>query len=222
MPEQYIHTLIAAPPEFEPTPEQVVAFFNGILDIGASPTSAKLIVMKPSGRLRFFTDPLTGEKKPFPAHDRVVPERTADLVSLIQSASEFSVSLDGQGPPRRPPLALYYDGARFEGDYGFAVRCQLRPKAVCTSDLWDDEDRALPMFGEVCSPVVDVGRFRNPTSGAVIEVAGAHCSRFWVEFEFGKWLLPKIESSLELLDPAITGLADSVFATKFVQGLHLV
>ena len=222
MAEQYVHTLIACDPEFAPIPEQVVTFFEGLVNIGASPTSAKLIVMKPSGRFRFFTDPLTGKKKSFSANDHVVLESAADLASMIQSLPQYCVSLDGQGPPRRPPFALYYNGARFEGEYGFTVRCKVRREPTCTSDLADDDRGVLPKFGEACSPLADVGRFRNPASGALIEVAGAGCARLWVEFEFGKWLLPKIEDSLNILDPAIDELASRAFGTKFAQGLHLL
>jgi len=223
MPEQYAHTLIARDPEFAPTYGQIIAFFDGLTNIGASPVSAKLVVMKPSGRLRSFTDPLTGEKKSFPAHDRVVLENIADLASTIQMLQQYIVSLDGQGPPRRPPFALYHNGASFDGEYGFAVRCCLRAEPVCTSDLGDNEDRgALAEFGQSCSTLSETGRFRNPANGAVIEVAGAGCARFWVEFEFGKWLLPKIEDSLDILDPAITKLANWAFAMEFAQGLHLL
>jgi hypothetical protein len=59
---------------------------------------------------------------------------------------------------------------------------------------------------------------RNP--GALIEVASASCSRFWIEFEFGRWLLPNIESSLDILDPAITKLAAESFRLSFAQGFH--
>ena len=35
----------------------------------------------------------------------------------------------------------------------------------------------------------------------LMEVANASCGGFWIEFEFGRWLLPKIDDSLEILDP---------------------
>jgi hypothetical protein len=214
MAEQYVHTLIARDPAFAPAPEQIVAFFDGLANVGASPTSARLILMTPSGRLRFFSDPLTGEKKSFPAHDRVVLVGTADLSPMIRPLQQYFVSLDGQGPPRRPPFVLYHNGAPFEGEYGFTVRCRLRAEPVCMSDL--------PEFGQACTTFGEAGLFRNPANGAVIEVAGAGCARFWIEFEFGKWLLPKIEDSLEILDPAIVTLANQVFAIAFAQGLHLL
>jgi hypothetical protein len=214
MSEQYVHMLIAHDPGFAPAPEQIVAFFDGLASIGASPTSPKLILMKPSGRLRFFTDPLTGEKKSFPAHDRVVLGETADLAPLIQPLQEYFVSLDGQGPTQRPPFMLYHNAAPFEGEYGFSVHCRLRAEPVCTSDL--------PKFGQACSALGEAGVFRNPESGAVIEVAGAGCARFWIEFEFGKWLLPKIGVSLDILELGIVALTNQAFAMEFAQGLHLL
>jgi len=41
-----------------------------------------------------------------------------------------------------------------------------------------------------------------------------------VEFEFGKWLLPKIDDSLNVLNPSIAAMADQAFSTTLKQGFH--
>jgi hypothetical protein len=62
------------------------------------------------------------------------------------------------------------------------------------------------------------GIFRNPKTGAAIEVQNAACARFWIEFQFGKWLFPKIGDSLDLLRPSILAVASDIFRTSLAQG----
>ena len=89
------------------------------------------------------------------------------------------------------------------------------------SDLDDEETGCdVPFFGKPCGKQSRTALFRHPLTGALIEVANASCARFWVEFEFGKWLLPKIDDSLNILDPAITDLTDQCFGLAFAQGFH--
>jgi hypothetical protein len=55
----------------------------------------------------------------------------------------------------------------------------------------------------------------------VIEVAGAGCARFWVEFELGKSLFPPFDrGDLEFLDPGIVAGAERLFGVGFAQGCH--
>ncbi len=220
--EQYLHTLISSDPDFSPTPEQVAQFLKGLSALGAAPLNPTLLVLKHSGRFRSFKNPVTGESKSIPAYDRVVLQSNSEVASAIGLAQQYFVSLDGQGPPNIPPFPLYdLEGSAFTEDYGLIVRCCLRPEPVSMSDLGDQRTVSeRPRFGEVCAPHNTTGLFSHPVTNQVIEVPNAGCARFWVEFEFGKWLLPKIENSLEILDPTIARLATGTLGVTFVQGFH--
>jgi hypothetical protein len=219
--EQYVHTLIPNDPRFSPTAEQIVHFLEGLSALGAAPLNPELLVLKPSGRLRTFSDPMTGETRSFPANDRVTVKSTADLAPTIDVLQHYYVALEGQGPPRLPPFPLYFEDAPVTRNYGFTAACCLRPEPVSMSDLGDEQTEGeIPSFGEACTALRGTALFRHPATEELIEVTDAGCARFWVEFEFGKWLLPHIGSSLEILDPTITELATVSFALPFAQGFH--
>lgn len=220
MAEQYLHTLIPSDANFVPRPEQVKHFIDALSRLGAEPLNSTLILVKPSGRLRTFTDPITGEPRSIPGNERVVLESTADLPPAIGTLREYLVAVDGDGPPRVPAFPLYLEDAPFTETYGFAVRCCLKSERVSMSCLADDQTGSdVPIFGEPCSK--QDALFQHPATGELIEVANVGSARFWVEFEFGKWLMPKIGSSLNILDPSILATADHAFSTHFTQGFYL-
>jgi hypothetical protein len=49
-------------------------------------------------------------------------------------------------------------------------------------------------------------------------VPDAACARFWVEFEFGKWLVPKVEESFDLIHPSLLTTAIECFGVGFAPG----
>ena len=208
--EQYVHCLIPLEPEFAPAPEQVVSFLDGLSAMEAAPVDSTMVVMKPSGRVRYGTDPLTGEKKISPAQDRTVIGTSADLAHNIEELSEYSVALDGQGPPTVSPFPVYANSTKFTEKYSLIVRCCLKSKAVLMSAPYENDSSAN--FGNAV--------FYHPRSGKTIEIRGTGRARFWVEFEFGKWLLPRIEDSLHILEPAIPALAQKSFGIEFTQGFY--
>lgn len=219
--EQYVHTLIPNDPQFSPTSEQVTRFLDGLSALGAAPLNPELLVLKSSGRLRSFTDPLTGETKSFPANNRVPLRSTVELAPTIEALQQYCVALQGLGPPRLPPFPLYSENSPFTGTYSFTVGCCLRAEPVSMSDLGDEQtENQEPSFGEAYRGRRRTGLFSHPVTGELIEVANASCARFWVELEFGKWLLPNIGGSLEILDPAITKLTSESFRLPFAQGFH--
>jgi hypothetical protein len=223
MAEQYVHTLIPREAQYVPNPEQIIRFCDGLSALGAAPLNLKLSLMKPSGRVRSFTNPLTGGTRSIPANDRVTLESTASLVSTIGTLQQYFVALEGQGPPTLPPFALYLNDAPFAGSYGFIVRCRLRNEPVSMSDLAGEQTGdEVPSFGEPCGTHHAMGLFRHPVTSERIEVANAACARFWLEFEFGKWVVPKIANSLNILDSAIVGLANDSYGLGFAQGCHLL
>jgi len=227
--EQYIHTLISVDSEFVPDSAQVASFFDELVSqFKFSPIFDRqrflpgLVVAKPSGRLRWGTDPMTGEKVSVPAWDRLNPERFEDIPALIEGSEHYTVMQSGQWVGKdRPVILLTTDGVLCEENYICTVSCERRPVAVSTS-AWDSEagpnTRDIPEFGSVCKNKIRNGIFPNPWTGDVIEVANAGCARFWIEFEFGKFIYPKITDSLEVLSLPIVLGVEQCFRTKFAQG----
>jgi hypothetical protein len=219
--EQYVHTLIPQDVQFCPNPEQVSRFVDGLTKLGAAPLDAKLKILKPSGRVRSFTDPLTGGIRTIPGKEIVALDSAANLGGIISALDQYVLAMEGHGPPTLPAFPLYVNGAHFANNYAFSVHCCVEAGPVSMSDLGDEPSgNEVPVFGESCRKQSGTGLFRHPITSALIEVANASCDRFWIEFEFGKWLLPKIDDSLNILNPAITGLANECFGLVFAQGFH--
>lgn len=226
--EQYIHTLIPADTEFVPDSAQVANFFDELVSKSKfSPIFGQrflpgLVVAKPSGKLREGTNPMTGERFSIPAPDHLHLQKFEDIPASIEGSTHYTVAQSGQWLEKDRPLALFNsDGVPYEENYICIVRCELRPEAVSTS-AWDEEAgpnaRNVPEFGSVCTNAVTIGIFPNPWTGDVIEVANAGCARFWIEFEFGKFIYPKVTDSFEVLTPDIVSGAEHSFGTQFAQG----
>ncbi|SRR6266436_1879859 len=219
--EQYVHTLIPQDTQFCPKPEQVSRFVDSLTKLGAAPLDAELKILKPSGRVRSFTDPLTGEIRTIPGKEIIALDSAANLGRTISTLEQYVLVMEGHGPPTLPAFPLYVDGIPFTETYSFSVQCCVEAEPVSMSDLGDEESGDdAPSFGTPCAKQSGNGLFRHPLTSAPIEVANASCARFWVEFEFGKWLLPKIDDSLNIVDPAITGAANQCFGLTFAQGFH--
>lgn len=215
MPE-YSHTLIPSQIDFVPTPQQVASFLSSLADLGATPLNPEIAVSKPSGKVRTFKNPITGNVDTFAMHESKALDDFAVVADALTSLVDYYVSIAGEGPPKLTALAF-----EFTGPYEFIVRCSLRPEVVSMSD-WHDEvriQRKAEFFGARCSPNDRLGIYFNPYTLEVIEVPNAGCARFWIEFEFGN-LFPSIKDRLDLIDPAIVEVAEKEFAIKFVQGCH--
>jgi hypothetical protein len=226
--EQYIHTLISVDSDFAPDPAQVAGFFDSLISqFNFDPISGQrflpgLVVAKPSGKLRFGTNPMTGEKISIPEQDRLNIESFDEIAALIEGSKHYTVTQSGQWVGKTRPLALFKtDGTLYEENYICTVRCELRPEAVSTS-AWDVEagpnTRNVPTFGSTAKGAIRNGVFPNPWTGEVIEVADAGCARFWIEFEVGRFIYPKMTDSLEVMSPAIVSGAEQSFQTKLAQG----
>lgn len=226
--EQYIHTLISIDPEFAPKPAQVASFFSELVSehrfnlITGQRWLPGLVVTKPTGKFQERANPMTGEKMLVPERDRLNLEKFGDIPAVIQDVPHYTVSQSGQWAAQdRPVDLLQTNGVLFEENYVCTVRCELRPEPVSTS-AWDLEagpnTRNVPAFGSECNNPVSNGIFPNPWTGEVIEVANAGCARFWIEFEFGKFVYPKITNGLQVMSPAIASGAERRFETGFAQG----
>ncbi len=226
--EQYIHTLIPVDSQFSPSSGQVASFYLRLESLFMfSRLSGQrwlpgLIVMKPSGRLRRGTNPMTGEPISIPAQDCLNLEQFEDIPAAIEGCTHYTVAQSGQWTGEdRPIILLGTDGAPYEGLYICTVACEHRSETVSTS-TWDVEagpnTRDVPIFGSPCNNAVVEGIFPNPWTGEAIEVSDAGCARFWIEFEFGKFIYPKVADSFDVMSPAIVQDIEQCFGTKFVQG----
>lgn len=208
---QYAHLLIAEQPDFVPEPDQVGTFFQKLVAMGSAPSDAIIRVGKHSGRARHGTNPLTGEKITIPVRDWVVLQDVLEIKTALD-LNDYDIAMSGKGPPQLSPFALYAikDGSEveFADVYAYEIRCRLRPQIVSTS--------GTSGFGQPCFPASQTGTFTHPKTGSPIEVPGAGCARFWIEWEFGKWVFPKIADSFDVLEPTILEAAET-FHTRFAQ-----
>ena len=216
MPE-YSHTLIPSRHDFVPEPEQVGAFLSSLAAIGAAPEKASINVATLSGKVETVVNPFTGETVVCPQWVGRKVKDTAAVPGAIKTLDDYDVTITGKGPPKLPAFAF-----DFNGKYDFLVQCSCRKEVVSMSD-WHDEapvNKKVEFFGRPCGAGNRIGIFHNPTTLEIIEVANAGCAKFWVEFEFGKMLFPRIVDRLDLIAPAIVTCAEEAFGLKFVQGCH--
>jgi hypothetical protein len=212
MPE-YTHTLIPNLLNFVPDSSRVIEFLSSLMTSGALPLQPTIMVAKPTGDVRTFNNPATGESLSFVMRTGKKAKDFAALTRAILSLNDYDITIAGNGPP---PLPAF----QFDGRYDFAVHCSLRPNLVSTSD-WHDHvpvKRRVKLFGQPCGSKDRMGVFHNPDTLEVIEVPKAGCSRFWISFEFGKSLFPPIKDRLDLIDPALVEIAQKEFGVNFVQG----
>lgn len=237
---QYVHTLIPQAEGFVPEPIQLANFLMQLTTLGAAPLAPKLRVGKLASQFRTGAQALSGEKISIPRRDFMVVEGPADLPAYLTALTDYTVIFEGQGPPKLRPFALYattqtqdaLTGERqtsiyeYTDAYSLEVECCLRPLPVSTSD-WRDGRTAYSTsagvihFGDPFDSPDRTGVFHNPWTDALIEVPNAGSARFWIEFRFGKWLLPNIATHLDILAPAIVSCAQSSFAIAFAQGCNL-
>jgi len=226
--EQYIHILIAINPEYVPNPSQIAEFFDALV----GPFSFRIIrdgrwqpglrIMKPGGRTRTGRNGFTGETFTIPVPDQVMIESTNEISKLIDGLEEYRVAASGEWSLETAPLVLLNtDKTPFKENPICDVSCNIRPAPVSTS-AWDEEAgpnvRSVPEFGTPWNGEGTIGVFPNPWTGEVIEVPNAACARFWIEFEFGKFIYPKIEKSLEVFSPTLVRMAEECFQANLVQG----
>ncbi len=211
---QYTHLLIPERADFVPPPAQIASFLEGLVNLNSAPSKAAIRVAKHSGKFRTGSDALTGEKISIPVRDFASLGSISDIPERLVGLGDYDVVFSGQGPPKLSPFTLYTttdsEGSAFKGTYSYEIRCRLRAEVVSTC--------AEPPFGSPCPSERQSGIFRHPNTGTTIEVPNAACARFWIEFQFGKWLLPRIDRSLNVLEPSILANAIERFGTGFAQG----
>ncbi len=217
--EQYSHTLIATPSDWRPSAAQVQRFLATVISQEVVPGPPSITFRVPTGKYREypFINPFTGQNLKVAINDQKPLTSVDEVGSAAGGLQEYEVEVAGLGKPRLAPLAINSDKP-----YNVEVRCITHATPRSTSDLHetavDHKPNAIP-YGEACGEIADRGYFTNPYTSEIIEVPGAGCASFWIEFELGKFLFPDfVDDSLELLNPRIVAEAKSAFQTRFVQG----
>lgn len=224
--EQYSHLLISASPEFVPDPARIVAFFRVLQSKHAfhpviRPTfEPGIIVLSPSEKRRVARNAFTGEEMTFPGVDRKVLASLEELAAATSGMAQHTVSISGEWRQASAPIQLLTaDQVPFAGDLICSVQCAIRPQPVCTSDFegrGPDGDEVFHFDQQEC-PVQRLGVYTNPWNLDRIEVPGSGASRFWIAFEFGKWLFPTLDRGFELLNPALVADARDSFGVDLIQ-----
>jgi hypothetical protein len=218
MSEQYTHTLIAKPKGFVPSAERVQDFLQSIVAAGVVPVPISIYGMKPTGKIRAFSNPFGGDPLTHEVRKRFEIPGIEEINNVTKDMAEYEIAISGFGLPHLPPLPI-----DFKDNYSVEVRCQVSLRIRSTSDAWyeSDEIPKTAPYGSLCGEEESIGRFVDPHTSVNITVPDAGCSRFWIEFELGKFIFPVIENeSLEMLNPTIVSTAEQIFGIEFVQGCH--
>lgn len=238
MGESYTHLLISVSKTYRPTPQAVCQFLEQMIQTGSVGQDHKISfgkVVKAEPRSWEGPNPFTRkmQKHRMPSRRRQRAEHlsaTSQIVALAEQEQEYDVSVVGTVPPTHPPLdigGLGKDGTwqSWAGPYHLAIFCRVRNSLVRLCYLKSGEDPngpphdiGIPTFDEDCAEGELDGLFVHPLSPSPIRIPNAGCGRFWIEFEYGKWLYPKLTNdSVALLDPGVTRLAAETFGTAFVE-----
>lgn len=242
MSEYYTQFLIPVSPEYRPEPGAVAEFVQGMINNGNVPSPSKISfsrVTKQEGRVRPIRNAVTGET----IHMRA-PSRRSEQSKILFAASqivehagnerEYDVAISGQALAAVPPCAVGYVEndiwKPMAGLYKLEICCQVRGDIVRLYYLESEEDLDKPMnmdfakyrprFGEDCSADEREGIFVHPELGA-FRIPNAGCGRFWISFNFGKFLFPLLkDETVNVLDNSVVSLARKVFGCDFVQACY--
>ncbi len=211
MAEQYVHTLIPESCDFAPEAAQVQGFLRALVELAIVSAPQRIRLRVPTGETRTFFDPFTKQ----PIVRKILQHKDVDSVDRISASvrhlADYQIELAGEGRPATPPLPIDFDRP-----YHVAVTVRVSPVLLSTSEA----DEAGPGYGEPCANPRATGSFANPHNLERIEVAGAGCSRFWIEIRLGKFLFPDIQNNnLQILHPSVVDAATASFGVPFVQGL---
>jgi hypothetical protein len=214
MSEHYSHLLIPVHPDCVPLPAQVTAFLEGLTNFGSAPLNAAIKISKLSGKVRTGRNSFTGETVTIPGREHFALQSLDAIPEGLQRLEDYTVSLSGEGPVKNRPFGVYLPSdpewqSEIETAQYYEVSCNLRESTVSMSE---------GSWMKPCTLERGEGVFRNPWNNETVQVQNAACARFWIEFTFGNWLVPRIERSLDLLPPEILSLATGSFGVGFAQG----
>jgi hypothetical protein len=225
--EMYVHLLIAADPGFTPNVFDVASFFDQLqTEFGFECIRSKkdwmpgLTLFTSAERALTMKDSYTGEERSMKVPKTIELEKSSEIPSLISGEPKYGVRMSGRWPPNKPPIHLLLtDGTSFDQGLVCFVGCFQTAAPVCTGDWRGAEGSGAPefVFGDQKGPIQPNGVFTNPWTGQRVEVPGAGSARFWVEFQFGKWLFPRINDNFDILSPALVATVEKCFGIAFIQ-----
>ena len=213
---QYSQTLIAQPQALVPSAKQVEVFLSAMVAKGVVPEPPTLLLRTPSDRTREIWNPFTKAMQVMKLKDRKELDGIAQIANAIGVLTDYEIEVAGTGRPTTPPIPI-----EFDEPYYLAVTCFVS-SALCSTSDWHDDLRGeptVPFYGEPCDKEEPMGFFSDPHSGRGINIAGAGCARFWIQFELGKFLFPQLKNDdLSILHPTVVKEARRTFGIPFVQG----
>jgi hypothetical protein len=225
--EQYAHLLIASDPDFAPDPARVSVFFDLVQeDFRLHYVKSKenylpgLMAMTSVEEVRTMRNAYTGEKETYKTPKWFEVQQTSEIQALVGAEPKFGVRMSGKWSQTDVPIEmLVADGTTLSGDLTCLVACAKRAQAVCTGDWWGEAHGGDSEFDfdNPESPLQSDGVFTHPWTGGRIELADAGSARFWIELEFGKWIIPKMKDSFDLLRPEFISAVENCFGTRFIQ-----
>jgi hypothetical protein len=237
--EAYTHLLVSVSKTYRPTAEVVCRFLEWIIQAGAVGVDHKISfrkVVRVEPRFHDGPNTFTGKgtyRMWMPSRRR--PHRedlsaVSQAVALAEQEQEYDVSVESTAPPTHPPLDVGAvdkngDWQRWEEAYYLAIRCRVRNCAVrlCPLKIGEDPnhrpvDAYIPTFDEDCAEDELDGLFEHPLPSDPILIRNAGCARFWIEFEYGKWLYPRLKNNgVDVLDQAVVNAATDIFGTAFIE-----
>jgi|SRR5579862_3071874 len=224
--EQYAHLLIAADSESVPDPNQMVRFFDLLQSAfrfqfvkSKKDWMPGLMAMTSAEEVRTQKNTFTGEERTFKVPKRIELQETSEIPALVAAEPKYSVSVSGRWLSSDAPIEmLVTDGTAFDQDLICVVTCSMQAQPVCTGDWWGEDRKGACEFGfGRSSPIQTMGVFTHPWTGKRIEIQHAGSARFWIELEFGKWLIPKMTDSFDVLQPDFVRAMEGCFGMPFLQ-----
>ncbi|MDZ4779210.1 MAG: hypothetical protein SGJ19_03050 [Planctomycetia bacterium] len=218
--EQYTHTLIPYSPTLVPFAGEIQSFMQFVVETGVVPTRAQVQLLTPTDEVRIVTNPFTGRVHELRRKERKVIENCADIERSCESLRDYQIVASGIGVPRTTSLPM-----TINGPYYLSVTCRVSSTLCSTSHdvSVDATSRGTAPYGTPVDQSSLIGFFANPHTGRCIEVANAGSARFWIEFQFGKFLFPAFDDdSLVIVNPVIVSAAERCFRTSFAQGCFWV
>jgi hypothetical protein len=236
MSEYYKHLLIPLSPEYRPKPVAIAKFGQGIIENGnvAGDFVISFARITRGLRARTLTNAVTGKTMSIrgPTRRAEKAETLASTSQIIESGlsqPEYDVTISGEGIPANPPFTVgFFENETWEpfaSAYHLEIKCRVRSNIVRLFMLESEEDLVQPLdfanyrprFDEDCSVDEREGIFVHPELGA-IRIPNAGCGTFWVEFNYGKLLFPRLKGNhINVLNDSIVALAREVFNCDFVQ-----
>src|SRR5262245_27517496 len=223
----YTHLLIPEMKSVLPAPSAIALFFGEAIELGVvgdAPTISFTTLKDLEWPRRVGRNPVTGQEIVIPGRKSKWPDRTLnlshsnDLPAAVGDATEYNADLSGFALPKVAPMPI-----DFAEPGHLRVGCRIRSQPA---SMWSEYDSSgsksfYARFGQICPAEESAAYFRHPQTMKVIEVPGAGYARFWIEFELGKNLCPKIEgTNLAILNQQILALATRIFRMPFQQGCN--